>query len=54
MQVVLDESAELVRAERGVLIAARATASSARTRASTPPTPPAADTLVLLPRDPDA
>ena len=54
VQVVLDESAELVRAERGVLIARTAhglVCANAGVDASNAPAP---DTLVLLPRDPDA
>ena len=54
VQVVLDESAELVRAERGVLIARTAhgfVCANAGVDASNAPGP---DTLVLLPRDPDA
>jgi coenzyme F420-0:L-glutamate ligase / coenzyme F420-1:gamma-L-glutamate ligase len=54
VQVVLDESAELLRAERGVLICRThhglvcANAGVDASNASSP------DTLVLLPRDPDA
>jgi coenzyme F420-0:L-glutamate ligase / coenzyme F420-1:gamma-L-glutamate ligase len=54
VQVVLDESAELIRAERGVLIARTHhgfVCANAGVDASNAPTP---DTLVLLPRDPDA
>jgi coenzyme F420-0:L-glutamate ligase/coenzyme F420-1:gamma-L-glutamate ligase len=54
VQVVLDESAELVRAERGVLISRTAhgfVCANAGVDASNAPAP---DTLVLLPRDPDA
>ena len=54
VQVVLDESAELVRAERGVLIARTHhgfVCANAGVDASNAPAP---DTLVLLPRDPDA
>jgi coenzyme F420-0:L-glutamate ligase / coenzyme F420-1:gamma-L-glutamate ligase len=54
VQVVLDESAELVRAERGVVIARTAhgfVCANAGVDASNAPAP---DTLVLLPRDPDA
>jgi coenzyme F420-0:L-glutamate ligase/coenzyme F420-1:gamma-L-glutamate ligase len=54
VQVVLDESAELVRAERGVLIARTRhgfVCANAGVDASNAPAP---DTLVLLPRDPDA
>lgn len=54
VQVVLDESAELLRAERGVIISRTrhgfvcANAGVDASNASSP------DTLVLLPRDPDA
>ena len=54
VQVVLDESAELVRAERGVLIARTAhglVCANAGVDASNAPAP---DMLVLLPVDPDA
>jgi coenzyme F420-0:L-glutamate ligase / coenzyme F420-1:gamma-L-glutamate ligase len=54
VQVVLDESAELIRAERGVLIARTHhgfVCANAGVDASNAPAP---DTLVLLPRDPDA
>jgi coenzyme F420-0:L-glutamate ligase/coenzyme F420-1:gamma-L-glutamate ligase len=54
VQVVLDESAELVRAERGVLIARTHhgfVCANAGVDASNAPAP---DTLVCLPRDPDA
>jgi coenzyme F420-0:L-glutamate ligase / coenzyme F420-1:gamma-L-glutamate ligase len=54
VQVVLDESAELVRAERGVVISRTAhgfVCANAGVDASNAPAP---DTLVLLPRDPDA
>jgi len=54
VQVVLDESAELVRAERGVVIARTHhgfVCANAGVDASNAPAP---DTLVLLPRDPDA
>jgi coenzyme F420-0:L-glutamate ligase / coenzyme F420-1:gamma-L-glutamate ligase len=54
VQVVLDESAELVRAERGVLIARTRhgfVCANAGVDASNAPGP---DTLVCLPRDPDA
>jgi coenzyme F420-0:L-glutamate ligase / coenzyme F420-1:gamma-L-glutamate ligase len=54
VQVVLDESAEIVRAERGVLIARTRhgfVCANAGVDASNAPAP---DTLVLLPRDPDA
>jgi len=54
VQVVLDESADVVRAERGVLIARTHhgfVCANAGVDASNAPGP---DTLVLLPRDPDA
>jgi coenzyme F420-0:L-glutamate ligase/coenzyme F420-1:gamma-L-glutamate ligase len=54
VQVVLDQSAEIVRAERGVLIARTRhgfVCANAGVDASNAPAP---DTLVLLPRDPDA
>jgi coenzyme F420-0:L-glutamate ligase / coenzyme F420-1:gamma-L-glutamate ligase len=54
VQVVLDESAELVRAERGVLIARTHhgfVCANAGVDASNAPAP---ETLVCLPRDPDA
>jgi coenzyme F420-0:L-glutamate ligase / coenzyme F420-1:gamma-L-glutamate ligase len=54
VQVVLDESAELVRAGRGILIARTRhgfVCANAGVDASNAPAP---DTLVLLPRDPDA
>jgi coenzyme F420-0:L-glutamate ligase/coenzyme F420-1:gamma-L-glutamate ligase len=54
VQVVLDQSAELVRAERGVLIARTHhgfVCANAGVDASNAPAP---DTLVCLPRDPDA
>jgi coenzyme F420-0:L-glutamate ligase / coenzyme F420-1:gamma-L-glutamate ligase len=54
VQVVLDESAELVRAERGVIIARTRhgfVCANAGVDASNAPGP---DTLVCLPRDPDA
>jgi coenzyme F420-0:L-glutamate ligase / coenzyme F420-1:gamma-L-glutamate ligase len=54
VQVVLDESAELVRAERGVLISRTRhgfVCANAGVDASNAPAP---DTLVCLPRDPDA
>jgi coenzyme F420-0:L-glutamate ligase / coenzyme F420-1:gamma-L-glutamate ligase len=54
VQVVLDEAAELVRAERGVLIARTRhgfVCANAGVDASNAPAP---DTLVCLPRDPDA
>jgi len=54
VQVVLDESAELIRAGRGVLIARTRhgfVCANAGVDASNSPAP---DTLVLLPRDPDA
>jgi coenzyme F420-0:L-glutamate ligase / coenzyme F420-1:gamma-L-glutamate ligase len=53
VQVVLDEAAELVRAQRGVLIARTRhgfVCANAGVDASNAPAP---DTLVLLPRDPD-
>jgi len=53
VQVVLDESAELVRAERGVFIARTRhgfVCANAGVDASNAPGP---DTLVVLPRDPD-
>jgi coenzyme F420-0:L-glutamate ligase/coenzyme F420-1:gamma-L-glutamate ligase len=54
IQVVLDESTEVVRAERGVLIARTRhgfVCANAGVDASNAPAP---DTLVCLPRDPDA
>jgi coenzyme F420-0:L-glutamate ligase/coenzyme F420-1:gamma-L-glutamate ligase len=54
VQVVLDESAEILRAERGVLICRThhgLVCANAGVDASTAAAP---DTLVLLPRDPDA
>jgi coenzyme F420-0:L-glutamate ligase/coenzyme F420-1:gamma-L-glutamate ligase len=54
VQVVLDESAELLRAERGVIIARTRhgfVCANAGVDASNAPAP---DTLVCLPRDPDA
>jgi coenzyme F420-0:L-glutamate ligase / coenzyme F420-1:gamma-L-glutamate ligase len=54
VQVVLDESAEVVRAERGVLICRTHhgfVCANAGVDASNAPAP---DTVVLLPRDPDA
>ena len=54
MEVDPRETTELVRADAGRLIAARATASSAPTPASTRPTRAARSTAVLLPADPDA
>jgi coenzyme F420-0:L-glutamate ligase/coenzyme F420-1:gamma-L-glutamate ligase len=54
VQVVLDESTEVVRAERGVLIARTPhgfVCANAGVDASNAPAP---DTLVCLPRDPDA
>jgi coenzyme F420-0:L-glutamate ligase/coenzyme F420-1:gamma-L-glutamate ligase len=54
VQVVLDESAEIVRAERGVIIARTRhgfVCANAGVDASNAPAP---GTLVLLPRDPDA
>jgi coenzyme F420-0:L-glutamate ligase/coenzyme F420-1:gamma-L-glutamate ligase len=54
VQVVLDQSTELVRAERGVLIARTPhgfVCANAGVDASNAPAP---DTLVCLPRDPDA
>jgi len=54
VQVVLDESTEVIRAERGVLIARTAhgfVCANAGVDASNAPAP---DTLVCLPRDPDA
>jgi coenzyme F420-0:L-glutamate ligase/coenzyme F420-1:gamma-L-glutamate ligase len=54
VQAVLDQSAELVRAERGVLIARTHhgfVCANAGVDASNAPAP---DTLVCLPRDPDA
>jgi coenzyme F420-0:L-glutamate ligase / coenzyme F420-1:gamma-L-glutamate ligase len=54
VQVVLDESSEIVRAERGVVIARTHhgfVCANAGVDASNAPAP---DTLVLLPRDPDA
>ena len=54
VQVVLDQSAAVLRAERGVLSAAPTTASCARTPAWTPPTPPpgpsSASRATLTPR----
>ena len=53
VQVVLDEAAEIVRAERGVVIARTRhgfVCANAGVDASNAPAP---DTLVLLPRDPD-
>jgi coenzyme F420-0:L-glutamate ligase/coenzyme F420-1:gamma-L-glutamate ligase len=54
VQVVLDESSEVLRAERGVLICRTRhglVCANAGVDASNAPAP---DTLVLLPRDPDA
>jgi coenzyme F420-0:L-glutamate ligase / coenzyme F420-1:gamma-L-glutamate ligase len=54
VQVVLDQSTHLLRAERGVLICRTRhgfTCANAGVDASNAPSP---DTLVLLPRDPDA
>jgi coenzyme F420-0:L-glutamate ligase / coenzyme F420-1:gamma-L-glutamate ligase len=54
VQVVLDESAELLRAERGILICRTRhgfVCANAGVDASNAPQP---DSLVLLPRDPDA
>jgi coenzyme F420-0:L-glutamate ligase/coenzyme F420-1:gamma-L-glutamate ligase len=54
VQVVLDESAEVLRAERGVLVCRTRhgfVCANAGVDASNAPAP---DTLVLLPRDPDA
>jgi coenzyme F420-0:L-glutamate ligase/coenzyme F420-1:gamma-L-glutamate ligase len=54
VQVVLEESAEIVRAERGVVISRTShgfVCANAGVDASNAPAP---DTLVLLPRDPDA
>jgi coenzyme F420-0:L-glutamate ligase/coenzyme F420-1:gamma-L-glutamate ligase len=54
VQVVLDESEELVRAERGVLIARTRHGFVCANAGVDASNAPAADTLVLLPRDPDA
>jgi coenzyme F420-0:L-glutamate ligase/coenzyme F420-1:gamma-L-glutamate ligase len=54
VQVVLDESAELVRAERGVIIARTRHGFVCANAGVDASNAPAADTLVLLPRDPDA
>ncbi len=60
MQVVLDESAEVLRAERGVLICRThhgfvcANAGVDASNVSEPGGSGAVETLVLLPRDPDA
>jgi coenzyme F420-0:L-glutamate ligase/coenzyme F420-1:gamma-L-glutamate ligase len=54
VQVVLDESAELVRAERGVLIARTRHGFVCANAGVDASNAPAAGTLVLLPRDPDA
>jgi coenzyme F420-0:L-glutamate ligase/coenzyme F420-1:gamma-L-glutamate ligase len=54
VQIVLDESTEVIRAERGVLIARTGhgfVCANAGVDASNAPAP---DTLVCLPRDPDA
>ena len=54
MQAVLDESAELLRAERGRSSARPATASCARTPGVDHSNTGGAGELVLLPEDPDA
>jgi coenzyme F420-0:L-glutamate ligase / coenzyme F420-1:gamma-L-glutamate ligase len=54
VQVVLDEAAELVRAERGVLIARTRHGFVCANAGVDASNAPAAGTLVLLPRDPDA
>lgn len=60
VQVVLDQSTEILRAERGVLICRTphgfvcANAGVDASNASTDRLAPAAETLVVLPRDPDA
>jgi len=54
VQVVLDESAELVRAERGVIIARTRHGFVCANAGVDASNAPGADTLVLLPRDPDA
>jgi len=57
VQVVLDESVELLRAERGVLVCRTRhgfVCANAGVDASNAGADGAADTLILLPRDPDA
>jgi coenzyme F420-0:L-glutamate ligase/coenzyme F420-1:gamma-L-glutamate ligase len=54
VQVVLDESVELVRAERGVLIARTPHGFVCANAGVDASNTPDADTLVCLPRDPDA
>ena len=62
VQVVLEESAELVRAERGVLVCrthhgfvcANAGVDASNAAAGPAASSPQGETLVLLPRDPDA
>jgi coenzyme F420-0:L-glutamate ligase/coenzyme F420-1:gamma-L-glutamate ligase len=54
VQVVLDESAELVRAERGVIIARTRHGFVCANAGVDASNAPGADTLVLLPHDPDA
>jgi coenzyme F420-0:L-glutamate ligase / coenzyme F420-1:gamma-L-glutamate ligase len=54
VQVVLDESAELVRAERGVIISRTRHGFVCANAGVDASNAPGEDTLVLLPRDPDA
>jgi coenzyme F420-0:L-glutamate ligase/coenzyme F420-1:gamma-L-glutamate ligase len=54
VQVVLDEAAELVRAERGVIIARTRHGFVCANAGVDASNAPADDVLVLLPRDPDA
>jgi coenzyme F420-0:L-glutamate ligase / coenzyme F420-1:gamma-L-glutamate ligase len=54
VQVVLDESSDVVRAERGVIIARTHHGFVCANAGVDASNAPAADTLVLLPRDPDA
>ena len=54
IQVVLDESAELLRAERGILISRTRHGFVCANAGVDASNAPDADTLVLLPRDPDA
>ena len=54
VQVVLDETAELLRAERGVLICRTRHGFVCANAGVDASNAPASDTLVLLPRDPDA
>jgi coenzyme F420-0:L-glutamate ligase / coenzyme F420-1:gamma-L-glutamate ligase len=54
VQVVLDECSDIVRAERGVIIARTHHGFVCANAGVDASNAPAADTLVLLPRDPDA